>query len=526
MDNRKITRSALSMSIVTFISRIFGLIREWLKGFLLGTSTGSDAFTLAFMFPNLLRRLVGEGAMIAAFVPVFSGFLKERNEKEVHEFVNSFFTMLFLVLAAAVALIVALAPLLRYLLPEFSKVEGKIELTVFLTRLMFPYILFISLAALNQGILNSYQQFIPSAATPILLNISIIATGLLLGLRMENPSKALGIGVLIGGALQFFFQLPFLKSRGIRYRFCFQFKNQGVRSVFLLMIPASIGAGVYQINALISQIIAASLPEGSVAALRFSNVLVELVLGVFIISISTVILPTLSQRSLHADLEGMKQSLAFALRLVFFITFPATFGLMLLRYPIVRMLFEYRRFTEESTSLVAYALLFHSIGLPGIGGTRVAVQMFYSMKDTKTPVYVATLSMGMNIFLCFLLKQRLLHGGIALAGSLASFFHFFLLLSLLRRRIGRIIDREVILSLMKTFIASVCMSFGLWFLLNIFSSMMNLKTANALFTLLLLLVGTALFLFINMFLKNRVLRELLMAMRKGDEDSHENRDSE
>ena len=211
MENRRIASSALGISAVTFTSRLFGLVREWLRGYLLGTTGSSDAFSLAFLFPNLMRRLVGEGALIAAFVPVFSDYLEKGKKRELADFVHSFFTLLLLFLILCVIVVIGIAPVLRFFLPKYAAIPGKIELTVMLTRLMFPYIMFIGLAALTQAILNTYKVFIPSAFTPILLNISIIAVGFGLGRRVADPSIALGIGVLIGGMLQFFFQVPFMQ---------------------------------------------------------------------------------------------------------------------------------------------------------------------------------------------------------------------------------------------------------------------------------------------------------------------------
>ncbi|HEB29715.1 MAG TPA: murein biosynthesis integral membrane protein MurJ [Spirochaetes bacterium] len=509
MDNRRIVKSAFSMSIVTFVSRVFGLVREWLRGYLLGTSGSSDAFALAFMFPNLLRRLVGEGAMTAAFVPVLSDYIEKNEKSDLDDFINSFFSMLFFFLIFIVTLMIALAPVLKHLLPEFAKSPEKMELTIFLSRMMFPYIFFISLAALTQSILNTYKIFVPSAMTPILLNISIISAGLLLGYRVRNPAIALGIGVLVGGLLQFFFPLPFLLKRDIKYRFSFRVKNPGVRKVFFLMLPGTVGAGVYQINTLVSQFIAATLEEGSVAALRFSNVLVEVALGVFVISLSTVILPALSERSSKGDMEGMKKTLSFAMRLVFLITLPAMFGLIVLRVPLVRMLFRYGQFTEQSTAMVAYALLFHAPGLFGTGGTRVIAQMFFAMKDTKTPVYVAAVVMTVNILLCFALLGPLKLGGIALAGSVSAFLNFFLLLIILRRRTGRIITPEVVYSMIKSLLSSVIMAGVLYLLLMTFSELMSrTRVYNAGLTVLFLLVGIFIFFILNVLFKNRDVLEL------------------
>jgi len=508
MDNKKIAKSAFSMGIFTLISRIFGLLREWLRGYLLGTSGSSDAFAIAFMFPNLLRRLVGEGAMTAAFIPVFTDY-RDGDRDELESFVDSFFTAILIILIFIVVLAFVLAPILRLFLPEFAKIPKKIELTIFLTRLMFPYILFISLAALNQAILNSYRIFIPSASTPILLNISIITIGLLFGSKLRDPGIALGIGVLIGGIIQFSFQLPFLLKKDITYSLSFDFKNAGMKKVFQLMVPGAIGAGVYQINALVSQIIAASLEEGSVAALRFSNTLVEVVLGVFVISISTVILPALSEKSSKSDIDGMKKNLSFGLRLVFLITLPSTFGLLVLRYPIIRMLFKYGKFTEESTQMVAYALLFHSIGLVGIGGMRVVVQGFFSMKDTKTPVYIAVVAMAINLLLCYLLSKPLRLGGIAFASTISAYSNFLLLVYILKKKIGRIIDKETVSSFLKSAASSIIMAVVLYILLrNLSSIMMKSRLENVLITLLLIVIAIIIFFLINILLKNGDVLEL------------------
>jgi len=368
---------------------------------------------------------------------------------------------------------------------------------------MFPYILFISLAALTQSILNTYKIFVPSAMTPILLNISIISIGFLLWTRLPDPAFALGIGVIAGGALQLFFPMFFLRKRGVRYRFSLGFKDPGVRRVVALMLPATIGAGVYQINTLVSEFIAATLEEGSVAALRFSNVLVEVVLGGFVISLATVMLPALSERSSKGDMGGMKESLSFALRIAFLITLPAAFGLFVLRHPIIRMLFRYGEFSEKSAQMVAYALAFHVIGLCGTGGARVVVQMFFSMKDTRTPVMVAGISMASNLLLCYYLSKPLKLGGIALAGALSVYIDFVLLTVILERRVGRIVDREIVVSFLKSLVSSALMAAALYSLLVTFDDAMAAsRLSNAGLTILFLFVGAGLFFFFNLTLKN------------------------
>jgi len=514
MNNRHIAKSAFYMSMVTFTSRLFGLAREWLRGYLLGTTSSSDAYTIAFMFPNLLRRLVGEGALTAAFIPVFSDYLSKGNKDELDEFVKSFFTVLLLFLIVLVAIVLLFAPLLRYVLPEFTKIPGKIELTIILTRIMFPYILFISLAALSQAILNSFKVFVPSATTPILLNISIITLGFALARKFYNPSLALAVGVIFGGILQFSFQLPFLNKYGIKYGFAFDIKNPGVKRVIMLMLPGAIGAGVYQINALVSQIIAAFLEEGSVAALRFSNTLVELVLGVFVISISTVILPALSEKSSQGDREGMKENLSFALKLVFLVTLPSMVGLIILRKPIVSMLFRYGKFTQASVEMVSYALIFHSLGISGTGASRIVVQMFYSMKDTKTPVYIATVAMAINLVLCYFLSFPLKLGGIALAGSVSSYSNYLLLWLLLRKKMGRIADRSVLPSFVKSFLSSILMGVIVFIGYSFLRNFMDIsRYYNAIATLLLLAGAVISYVIFNIVLKNREIIELMKIIK-------------
>jgi putative peptidoglycan lipid II flippase len=295
----------------------------------------------------------------------------------------------------------------------------------------------------------------------------------------------------------------------------FHFRNQGVQKVLRLMVPGAIGAGVYQINALVSQFIAAFLEEGSVAALRFSLTLIELVLGIFVISLTTVILPVLSEKSSKGDMDGMKDSLRYALRLVFIITLPSFVGLIILRYPLITMLFRYGQFTDKSVDMVSFALLYHATGLMGIGCTRVVVQMFYSMKDTKTPVYVAAGVMAVNIALCLLLSGPLRLGGIALAGSVSAYCNFFALLYLLERRIGRVVDRGVVVCLFTSAAASLGMGGVLWFGMNRFQAVMNNSRAvNALLTVALIFVGFLVFLLISMLLRNRDVVDLMKAFRK------------
>lgn len=436
---RSLLGSALGMGAVTLLSRFLGLAREMVTSFYLGTGHSADAFRLAFMIPNLFRRLVGEGAMTAAFVPTFTDQLETKRRDEAWAFAASFFWLLLLVLAGLTALGIVAAPwLVRWIFASgFASVPGKVELTSYLLRLLFAYVLFISLAALAQAMLNSLGRFAIPAFTPVLLNLAIILSAFFFARRFVDPSIAFALGVLAGGFLQFAFQYPFLLKAGFRLGGRVNLRSPAVRQVARLMAPAIFGAGIYQINVAVSQHIATYQTAGAVASLGYSARLMEVVLGIFVVSLSTVILPDLSRKALAKDHFGMAATLSFALRAAALVTIPATVGIILLRVPFVNLLFRFKggSFDATSTKLTAYALLFHILGLTFVSGTRILVPLFYAFKDIRTPVKVASLSMVLNILLCLLLTGPLGHGGIALATSLSAVVQLLLLGWLARSRL-------------------------------------------------------------------------------------------
>lgn len=438
--NERLLRSATSMSLVTLLSRVLGLFREQARAYFLGTGAGADAFGIAFMIPNLFRRLVGEGAMTAAFVPVFTRMMDKQNREELWDFANRFFNLLSAILAViTVAGILASGVLVRHVFARgFVGDAAKVELTVSLTRWMFCYLIFISLAALIQGMLNCFGRFVVPAFTPILLNISVIGAAFLLGRSMDQPAYAFAVGVLVGGVLQLGFQLPFIWRLGLRLRPTLRIFHPASREVLGLMVYGLFGMGIYQINVAVSNAVATYLGEGAVSSLQYSNRLMELTLGVFIISISTVILPSMA-RQLSAGQQGEAlETLAFAIRLVVFISLPAAVGMILLRYPVIKLLFTFSggKFDLNSTELTAQAVFYHLLGLVPLGLSRVCVAVFYAARDMKTPVRAAAGSMVVNLVACLTLPAWLGHGGVALANSLSALFIAVLLVLLIRRRYG------------------------------------------------------------------------------------------
>ncbi|MCA9515262.1 MAG: murein biosynthesis integral membrane protein MurJ [Myxococcales bacterium] len=438
-QHRSILRSASVMTLMTLVSRVLGLVREQVRAIYIGTGASSDAFGLASTIPNLFRRLVAEGAMTAAFVPVFTEYIKKGDEEELRVFLSRFFTVLTFAVVLLTVLGIVLSPWIieTFFAEEFRNVPGKVPLTIALTQLMWPYLTFVTVAAMLQAVLNSYRIFGPSAFTPVLLNLAIIIATIALSSAFADPAYALAVGFLVGGVLQVVFQIPYLrKHTPARFGLVRDFWGPGVRRVLKIMGPGVFAAGIYQIDVFVSQLIAAGLEGGSVSSLQYSLRLQELVLGVFVVSVAQVILPNLSDHTAEGDHEGVKSTIAYSTRLIGFVTLPATVVLFMIGPEIVRLLFQSGAFDAESTQKTAFALQFHGMGLLFIGQARVLQQVFFAYKDLKTPTLVAAFVAVLNIVLCYTLSVPLGHGGVALAGSLASAANTTIFITILERRLG------------------------------------------------------------------------------------------
>jgi putative peptidoglycan lipid II flippase len=465
--NRKIIKSTLAVAAPTLLSRILGYLRDMIQAFYLGTSGSMDAFSIAYIIPNLLRRLTAEGAMTAAFVPVFTQLKKDKSREELWRFANAFFFDLTLVIVLLAVLGIAFSPfLVKIIAYGFRGTQGKWELTIVLTKIMFPYICLISLAALAGAVLNSFHKFFVPAFTPVLFNLAIISGALLLARKAEEPAFVFAGGVVAGGIFQLAFQIPFLWRQGMRFKPVLSFSHPAVRKVTALMIPGIFGAGIYQVNFAISRMMASSLEEGSVSSLYYSSRIEEITLGLFSIALSIALLPTFSDLVANGDIPGMKKTLIFSLKLIFLVTIPAMVGLLVLSRPIVQLLFQRGVFNAQSTSMTSTCLLFFSFGLPFISGVKILAPSFYSLKDTKTPVIVAFFVMVSYIFLSLILMRPLRVGGIALALSLSSLLNFVLLFFLLERKIGRVEKRELIVSAARSALSAALMGGFIWLLIG------------------------------------------------------------
>ena len=463
-EKHHILRSTRVVTVVTLLSRFFGYVRDLAIAMLLGTSLAADAFVIAFRLPNLLRRLMAEGAMTGAFIPVFTSYRAERPEAESWDFARRMFWTLGTILAGITLLGIIFAPELVRLFTLFSPNPEQWSRAVLLTRITFPYCVLVALTALAGAALNTVRVFGLPATVPIFLNLAIIAAAVAAWwLRYPQPAVALAVGVVLGGVLQVMVQVPALVRRGMNFGFRLGLGHPGVRRVGRLMLPAVAGVGIYQVNVLVSTVFATQ-SEGWVSALYYADRLMEVALGVYAMSVATVVLPVMSQQAVEKKFEEMRSTLTFALRNVAFVVVPAAVGLMVLRDPLVRVLFQHKAFGANSTDLTAWALLFYALGLPAFAAVRLVVQGLYAMQDTISPVRAAAVAFIANVILCFVLVGPLGHGGLALATSLASYLNLALHYIAFRHRAGAVDEARLGLSVGRTLAAAAGMAVVCWLL--------------------------------------------------------------
>lgn len=515
-EQGRVLRSAGTVGGITAVSRVSGYLRDLVLAYLLGATGVMTAWVVAFRLPNTLRRLVGEGNVSAAFVPVFSDAAERRDEDDLWRLADAFHASLALVVALLTVAGILLAPwLVRIVAPGLG--AGLYALTVDLTRVTFPYLLFISMAAVLMAVLNARDSFAPSAATPILFNLSIVAVALSLwaGGWME-PEWAVAAGALLGGFLQWAFQVPFAWRLGMRFRPALRLGDPALRRTARLMLPGLFGVGITQINVLVGQALATLLPgEGSVPALYYAGRLNELTLGVFAISVATVVLPLMSRQAARGEREDLVDTVNFALRQVTLITLPAAVGLILLRRDIVTVLYEHGAFDAAGTDLTAGALWGYSLGLVAYAAVRILAPGFYALKDTRTPVLFAGAGMVVNIGGCLALMWVLGTSGIALANSLAAAVNATLLLVSLRSRLGTIGGGRLLASVARLGAATAVMAVVLVVLRGALPSLTELGLIAQIGTLALLIgAGVATYVVVVVALRAPELGELRSMLRR------------
>ena len=426
---------------MTLLSRVFGLLRDITLATIFGASGSTDAFLVAFKIPNFMRRLFAEGAFSQAFVPVFSEYKEKRSREELQDLINHVAGKLGGILLLITIIGSLAAPALVWLFaPGFHDDPVRFQLTAEMLSITFSYLLFISLVAFAGGILNSFNQFSVPAFTPVLLNLSMIASAIWLSPLMDEPLMALAWGVALAGLLQFLLQLPFLKKLGLIPRPQFKRHHDGVSKILKLMLPAIIGSSVAQINLLLDTVIASFLVAGSVSWLYYSDRLLEFPLGIFGIAIATVILPTLSKQHAHDSANEFNQTLNWATRLVLIIAIPACIGLFILAAPVLATLFQYGEFSASDTYLASLSLMAYIAGLPAFIMIKILAPGFYARQDTKTPVRIGIIAMVSNMALNILFVVPLVmynyeapHIGLALATTCSAYLNAFMLYRGLRQ---------------------------------------------------------------------------------------------
>ncbi len=434
-------RSSLVVGIMTMFSRVLGLVRDVVVAFYFGSQAEADAFFVAFKIPNFLRRLFAEGAFSQAFVPVLSEYRSKRPKEAVQALVNRVAGTLGLTLTIVTALAMVAAPwLIMLFAPGFREDTAKLALAGEMLRITFPYLLLISLTAFAGSILNSYGKFAVPAFTPVLLNVSLISATVLLSPYFEQPVMALAWGVVIAGVSQLLLQLPFLRQIQLLPTPMWGWKDDGVRKILKLMIPAMFGVSVAQINLLLDTVLASFLQTGSISWLYYSDRLVELPLGIFGIAIATVILPSLSRQHAGDDPESFSATLDWALRLVLLIGIPAAIALFLLAEPLIATLFFHGRMESNDVLMAAMSLRAYAGGLLFFMLIKVLAPGYFARQNTRTPVKIAIVAMVANMAFNLMLVWSLQHAGLALATSLSAALNAGLLFTGLVR--GKVLQLE------------------------------------------------------------------------------------
>ncbi len=448
---KSLLKSGLVLSLMTLFSRIMGLIREGTKAHFMGTSSYADAFTIAFMIPNLFRRLFAENAISVAFIPTFRGYLEEEqndeNKFKIQKFISSTLTLVSFLTAVVTVIGIIVTP---FIIPFFlgDAQNGVIGEGTFLTRLMFPYLIVISVAAFFQGILNGVRVFAPSGFTPVIFNFCVIVFTFALTPFLPNPqglpkeamaARAMAIGVLCGGCFQAIFQWPFVRKVGWKTTLTglkAAFTNPGTRRVCALIVPTIIGMAAYQLNDVVSTAIAGNIGPGTVSSLQYSLRLQELILGIFAVSIGTVILPDLSSLAKKENWQEFNDMLLQAIKIIALITIPVTFYSLVSGQELISLVYKRGSFDDESLHSTLEVFRFHIAGLYFIAVNRIISPAFYAQGNTKLPTAAGIISFVVNIGFAFLFSLPLSGGGIALALTAASLVNTVFLFVFMRKMNG------------------------------------------------------------------------------------------
>ncbi|WP_424948316.1 murein biosynthesis integral membrane protein MurJ [Candidatus Spongiihabitans sp.] len=514
----KLIKSVSVVGAMTLVSRMTGLIRDVIFANILGDKAAADIFFVAFRIPNFFRRISGEGAFSAAFVPVFTDYRLNNTESDTNRFLQILIGRFGLILLVVSALGVIFAHgLVAVLAAGFVDQPEKFNLAVQATRITFPYVFFISFVAMAGGMLNTCGRFAVPAATPILLNICLIFAALVLVPMVNDSPIALSFGVLAAGLIQLLFQLPFLKKEKltIKPRIIKRAGDEigvaGVKRVFRLTLPAIFGVSVAQLNMIVNMVLASYLVTGSISWLYYSDRLMEFPVGVFGIALGTVLLPDLSRKHAMRAAIDFSKTLDWGLRWICLVCVPASAGLIVLAKPMVATIYYHGDFTANGVDMTAASLVAYSIGLTAIVMVKVLAPGFYARENTKTPVRIAMISMAINIVFCLLLITSLKHVGLALATTISAICNAAMLHVVLRREKVLMAEPGWPMFLLKVLSGSSIMAAALWWFMGDGGAWLEISIwSRALKLSLLLLLGAAVY-FGSLFLMGIKPRNLWLA---------------
>jgi putative peptidoglycan lipid II flippase len=465
-----VVRSASIVSAAVFSSRLTGLVREQVFAALFGAGKVFDAFRIGFLIPNLTRDLFAEGALSSAFVPTFTEYLSTKSKEEAAELANLVATAIVIVVGGLCLLGILFSPeLVMLIAPGFRETPEKFELAVAMTRIMFPFLLLVALAAQAMGILNACNQFGVPATASTMFNIGSLFFGLILG-KVLGPYlgisdiHGMAYGVVLGGGLQLVWQLPALRRSGFKFRPRLNWSHPGMRRILLLMGPAILGNAAVQINVSVNNNLASRLGDGPVSWLSYAFRFMQLPIGIFGYAIAAATLPAISRSVSKQDFQEFRETLSRSLGMVFVLTVPSAVGLVVLRETIVSAIYQMGEFDAFATEQTALALACYAIGLVGYAAAKVINPAFYALHDSRTPMLVSACSIAINLSAVVVLLKvaGMGHAGLALATSAVAIFSSMALFLVMRQRVGGIYGRNLWRTFSRVSLASIIMGGVVW----------------------------------------------------------------
>jgi putative peptidoglycan lipid II flippase len=444
---RQVVGALGSIGAATLTSRVLGFVRDMIVALAFGAGPVTDAFFVAFRIPNILRRLLAEGALSTAIVPVFTEYASAGSRDEFRRLLRAILGAALVVLSVTALLGIVTAPwIVRAIAPGFAADPAQERLAVLLTRVMFPYLILVGLSALAMGALNAEHRFFAAALGPAVLNVGMIAGVLVLSGHTDPPILALAVGVLAGGVGQLLVQLPDLRASGLLVGPSGEVRHPALARVARLLLPAVFGLAAVQVMVFVNTLLASLLPPGAISFLYYADRVMEFPLGVFGIALASASLPAMSRQAAAGDTRALAGTLNFALRLAVYICVPATVGLVVLGSPITRILFERGRFTAADSLATTEALTGYAVGLVGFATARIAAQAFYAVGEPGTAVRVGVIAIAANAVAAIALMRPLGHAGLAYASSIGAYVNVLALLWLARRRFGPLGGRALLVS--------------------------------------------------------------------------------